>query len=186
MPQHIKDQAKLELIFPQPGQPWGGLNRYDLLSRYTINDADADDLINWLPMGANMRQVPAPSLPIATLVSTAIWISAQVLNLGIYIFALCQNGKLYQVSIPAGTITQIGASFTETGTITNGSPTVTGLSSTAFMYPGMSVTGANIPPGTTILTIVSSSSITLSASDWPRDRDFNFRSSQLFWGDRPD
>lgn len=121
MPQHIKAPEKLELVFPTPGQPWGGLNRYDTLSRYTIGDGDSDDLINWLPMGNSMRQVPSISSAIATLPATAIWLSAQTLNGGIYIFALCSDGNCYQVPIPGGGRSKIngGTSLSSSTDITN-------------------------------------------------------------------
>src|SRR5262249_33826411 len=51
---------------------------------------------------------------------------------------------------------------TLTGTRTNGSPTITGLSSTALLAPGDSATGTGIPAGTTIVTINSGTSVTLS------------------------
>lgn len=50
------------------------------------------------------------------------------------------------------------------GTRTNGSPIITGLASTAKMSPGMPVSGANIPAGTTILTVDSGTQVTLSAN----------------------
>jgi len=52
--------------------------------------------------------------------------------------------------------------FIQTGTLTNTSVSVTGLSSTADMYVGMAVEGTNISAGTTIASIVDSTSITLS------------------------
>lgn len=48
------------------------------------------------------------------------------------------------------------------GTIANTMDTVTGLSSTANLFVGMSVTGTNIPSDTTISTITSGTAITLS------------------------
>jgi microcystin-dependent protein len=55
-------------------------------------------------------------------------------------------------------------SFTQTGSITNASASVTGLSDTSFMRVGMQITGNNIPSGTTIATIVNGTSITISAN----------------------
>jgi hypothetical protein len=49
-----------------------------------------------------------------------------------------------------------------TGTLTSGSPTVTGLSSTTGLFAGDSVTGTGIAAGTTIASVDSSSQITLS------------------------
>jgi microcystin-dependent protein len=53
-------------------------------------------------------------------------------------------------------------SITTTGNTTNGSATVTNIPSTAEMAVGMPITGTNIQAGSTIATIVSSTSITLS------------------------
>lgn len=108
MPQkHIKDPEKLELVVPAQGKPWGGLNKYDQFSRYTIRDEDADDLINWLPMGPSMKQVPGVGSLMATLPATVVWLSAQVLNGGTYIYAFCSDTNLYQISAPGGVVTQI-------------------------------------------------------------------------------
>lgn len=52
--------------------------------------------------------------------------------------------------------------ITQTGTITNLSPVVTGLSDTSNMYPGMAVEGTNIPSGTAVLTVDSSTQVTLT------------------------
>jgi microcystin-dependent protein len=53
---------------------------------------------------------------------------------------------------------------TFTGSITNGSTSVTALTSTAELAVGMSVTGTGIPASTTIAAIVSGTAITLSAA----------------------
>jgi hypothetical protein len=53
---------------------------------------------------------------------------------------------------------------TQSGTETSGSPTITGLTSTYLLTPGMSVTGTGIPASTTILSVNSTTSITLSAN----------------------
>jgi len=55
-------------------------------------------------------------------------------------------------------------SIRQTGDRTNGSPIVTGLSSTTNMRAGYYVFGTGIASGTTILTVDSSSQITLSAN----------------------
>ena len=52
----------------------------------------------------------------------------------------------------------------QTGTTTNTLNTVTGLSSTANLYVGMSLECANFAPGTTVASITSSSSITASTN----------------------
>ena len=56
---------------------------------------------------------------------------------------------------------QIWSGCKFTGTTTNGSATVTGISSTTGMVVGQAVTGVGIPAGSVIGTIASSTSITL-------------------------
>lgn len=53
---------------------------------------------------------------------------------------------------------------TLTGNTTNANATISGLSSTAGLSEGMSVFGTGIPAGATIATIVSATSITISAN----------------------
>ncbi len=60
-----------------------------------------------------------------------------------------------------GTTTQ-ATETTETGTLTNGSPTVTGLSDTTPLLVGEEVSGTGIPVGTTILSIDSMTQVTLT------------------------
>jgi microcystin-dependent protein len=50
----------------------------------------------------------------------------------------------------------------QTGTLTNTSASVTGLSSTAQMYAGMPIEGTGVPASTTILSVDSGTSITMS------------------------
>lgn len=95
-----------QIAVPGDNAAWGGLNRYDLFSRYTINDVDSDEFLNWLPMSNSIRQVPGNNPTLATLAATAIWMSAQTLNLAQYLFCLCTNGHLYQVSL-GGAITDV-------------------------------------------------------------------------------
>jgi hypothetical protein len=51
-----------------------------------------------------------------------------------------------------------------TGTLTFGSASVTGISNTAALVAGQTITGTNIPAGTTILSINGTNAITLSAN----------------------
>jgi hypothetical protein len=53
---------------------------------------------------------------------------------------------------------------TFTGTLTSGTATVTGITSTANLAAGVQVSGTGIPAGSTILEVNSSSEITLSAN----------------------
>src|SRR5581483_12045634 len=64
----------------------------------------------------------------------------------------------------AGTLVQNPSSPTRSGSIVNGNITITGLSTTRNLVPGMSVTGTGIPNNTTIASILSPTSITISAA----------------------
>jgi hypothetical protein len=97
---------KRQFVLPGDGQPWMGLNRYDLYSRWAIADTEFDDLVNFYPQGGIMRQVPASGGTIATLAATVVWMSAQLLNGGVFIFCLCSDNNIYQVST-GGSVTQI-------------------------------------------------------------------------------
>lgn len=57
---------------------------------------------------------------------------------------------------------QGGVGITRTGTLTDGSAVVTGLSSTTGLFVGQTVVGTGIPAGRTIVNVDSSSQITLS------------------------
>jgi hypothetical protein len=65
-------------------------------------------------------------------------------------------------SLPSGPNRPIDSSSTQTGTITNGMNTVSGLSETRSLRVGDAVTGTGIPAGTTIASIVDATDITLS------------------------
>lgn len=103
------DRGYEDVVIPADGQRWTGLNKYDLYSRWTIRDTDLDDLINFVPMGYSVRQVPAQGPTIATLPAAPVWMQALPLNQTTYIFALCQDGNLYQVSM-SGTVTKTNGS----------------------------------------------------------------------------
>lgn len=99
-------QIITQLAMPGDNQPFGALNRYDLFSRYTISDNEFDEFLNFVPLGQSIRQVPGNNSALATLAATAVWMSAQTLNLAQYLFCLCTNGHLYQVSL-GGAITDV-------------------------------------------------------------------------------
>lgn len=103
-------EPKVKEVTMPGGQPWGGLNRYELYSRYTIPDTDFDELVNAIPMGYSVRQIAGNSVPFATLAAPIIWMVEYQLNAGFFIFALCTNGHLYQVSIPGGVIVDVSTS----------------------------------------------------------------------------
>ncbi|HTD17828.1 MAG TPA: hypothetical protein VK673_21775 [Chthoniobacterales bacterium] len=146
-----------------PGAPvWGGINKFSLGSRYSCGDADSDDEYNWLPMIGTKVQLPTPGTTIATLIATLIWQTEIYFNNNLYMFCMCSNGHLYQVTT-SGTITDIWATaqFSLTGTL-NGTTSVTGISSTANISVGMSVSGTDIQSGTIVTQINSGTAITIS------------------------
>ena len=100
------DPGIVTVFFPDDGQPHRGINKFGNLSRWVINDLEYDDLQNFIPMEGELQQVPGNSATIATLVSSAIWMSAQPLNLATYLYCLCANGHIYQISL-GGTITDV-------------------------------------------------------------------------------
>lgn len=68
----------------------------------------------------------------------------------------------YSLTATATSLWQTATALT--GTLTSGSATVTGLSSTAALEAGMRAQGTNIPAGTTVSAVASSTSVTLSAA----------------------
>jgi hypothetical protein len=101
-------------ISPITGVPsvvnWGGLNKFNSASRWVIGDAEADNLVNFLPQLQALQQVPAPSSVIATLPAPVIWAYSDVLNGNLYTFCLCTNGTMYQISTVGGSTT-VGTGF---------------------------------------------------------------------------
>ena len=57
-----------------------------------------------------------------------------------------------------------GNSFTVVGNTTSGSATISSLTSTSRILPGMTITGTNIPSGTVVSSITSSTAIVVSQS----------------------
>lgn len=112
-----RDEFPLEeFIVPQVGVSpitgiqgtvnWGGMNRADQRSRWVIGDADFDSLINAIPQGVQVQQVPYKSANIATLAASVVWMEATYLNGNPILVCLCSNGHIYQVTT-GGSITDI-------------------------------------------------------------------------------
>lgn len=142
---------------------WGQLNKFSVGSRYAIGDSDSDDEFNWLPMGGTKIQIPTRGTTITTLPATLIWKSEIYFNNNLYLFCMCSNGHLYQVT-PSGVQTDIWqtAQFSFTGTLSNGMATITSIASTANLSVGMAITGTGIPVNTTITQINNPNEITIS------------------------
>jgi hypothetical protein len=94
-----------EVVIPSGGAPWGGVNRFEAFSRYTIQDNQFDDLVNALPMGPSIKQIPGNGPTLATLAAAAVFMVEYQLANGFFLFCLCTNGHLYQVSLPGGIVT---------------------------------------------------------------------------------
>ncbi len=77
-------------------------------------------------------------------------------------WALVRDGSAISRSVYAALYAALCP--TRSGTTVSGTAAVTGLSTTADLYVGMSVEGAGIPAGTTIASITSATAITLSAN----------------------
>ena len=102
-----EDPEIITAFFPEDDQDHQGIFRSQFGSRWSIDDTQYDDLVNWVPCGRNLVQVPANGPTIASLPSPAIWISAQPLNAATYLFCLCNNGHIYQVSLGGSVITDV-------------------------------------------------------------------------------
>jgi len=70
------------------------------------------------------------------------------------------DGTAYSRTTYAPLFTAI--TFTQSGGLTAGLPTVTGLTDTSVMFPGMQITGVDIMPGTHVLSITDANDIVMS------------------------
>ncbi len=80
-----------------------------------------------------------------------------------------QFAMIGQITVPyTGPVYAGGVGFNAawqtTGSTTNGSAVVTGLTNANFYQPGSAITGTGIPTGTTILSVQSATQFTLSAN----------------------
>lgn len=125
---------------------------------------------NW---SSRIYRWPTPGLRISpsNAVNTAQSSGSSCRTVGVYpyktgmvpLLSTNQPGYLYRVPSDASlNIKTYDA--TQSGTTTNGSAVVTGLTNTDQLIAGMSVVGTNIPVGATILSINSATQITLSAN----------------------
>lgn len=102
------------------------------------------------------------------------WLYAKPINMGAarvdadFLLSEAENAALeaaYDAALLANHIL-LGSTFPITGTTANGSPIITGLTSTADLVPGMRVSGTNVPtsPAPTVVSVDSASQVTLSAN----------------------
>ena len=155
-------------------------------SSYAVNFADStgtgatatmtvsSGVIQKIVMGSNGSGYTNPSITIAPAGSAAAFLPI----FGSYVPSIPVTNPGYGYNSPptitisdtgggTGAVAQaiMSGSFaaTVTGTTTSGSAIVTGISSTAGMQVGQSVSGTGIPSGTTIASVNSGTQITLSA-----------------------
>jgi hypothetical protein len=95
---------------------WGAINKFSQQSRWSIGDVDSDDEINFIPQGGAKLQTPSNGPTITTLPAAIIWKTSMILNGNVFLYALCSNGHVYQVST-AGAQVDLGGGFTITGTV---------------------------------------------------------------------
>jgi hypothetical protein len=93
------DQQIQTIFFPEDGGQMGGISKEQAISRWVVDPNSFDDLVNFLPTGNMLQQIPGNGPVFSTLPSPAVWISAQTLNAATFIFALCANGAIYQTSL---------------------------------------------------------------------------------------
>jgi hypothetical protein len=135
---------------------------FDGGKQMTLPDFRGCTLIGMDDMGNTLSgrlPLPVPITGTTTNGSAVVTAMASTANLSV-------GMNVTGANVPVGTtITAIGTMIGATGTLTNGSATVSALSiSTTLLAVGMSVVGSGIQIGTTILTIVSANSITISAN----------------------
>jgi Bacterial Ig-like domain len=106
----------------------------------------------------------SPSTSITTPGSgSGLVLGTPVMTGGVTSFTITSGGSGWNVVNGIGpTLTIPPPTISFTGTLTAGSTSVTGISSTAGFVPGMMITGAE-PQGTAIASVVSSTAITLCA-----------------------
>jgi hypothetical protein len=95
---------------------WGAIDKFSQQSRWSIGTVESDDEINWVPQLGAKLQTPGNGATISTLPATIIWKTSLFLNGAVYLFALCTDGKVYQVST-AGVQVIVGTGFTTSGTV---------------------------------------------------------------------
>jgi flagellar hook-associated protein 1 FlgK len=74
-------------------------------------------------------------------------------------------GQAATAVVAALTSTNRSLTINQTGTTTNGSASITGLSQNSGLMPGMTVSGTGIPAGTTILSVSAANGTTITLSN---------------------
>lgn len=125
----------------------GGFQVYESLE--DANVALPSDATKWRVISNNLQGVQA-----GTIID---WAGPEVPTGYLY----CDGSAVSRTTYAAlmANITSV-----QTGTLTNGLDTVSGLTSTANIYVGMKVEGTGVPAGATVATVVDANNITLSAN----------------------
>lgn len=100
---------------------------------------------------------PASSVVVSEVVVGAVGIaSQQIIEIFVNPYALNSTWTDFPTASGSFVTTSSGSTVTPTGTTVSGSNSITALSSTSGVTAGMSIAGAGIPSGTTILNISGS------------------------------
>lgn len=142
------DNGGVSFPYPQYARVYYSGQVYENLVASNTATPGADD--TWLKLSGNAQGIQ-PGM----LVDSASYATPS----GGYLYC---DGTAYSRTTYATLLAAIVS--TQTCVVTGSSAVVTGLSNTAILYAGMKLEGTNIPAGTTILTIDSSSQITMSAA----------------------
>jgi hypothetical protein len=138
------------ICYPEDGGQMGGINKEQIISRWVTDTDSFDDLINFLPTGNMLQQVPANGPIFAALGVQPVWISAQPLNAATYIFVLGSDGSLSQVSL-GGSVTVISGpgTFSALSDIAN-------WQGTEIIFSDLNAAKIYSWNGTTLTTVFSS------------------------------
>lgn len=155
--------ADLNLVLPTYQRQWTVVNRATGIFSVTVKTASGSGVA--IPSGS-ASVVYGDGIDIRTsLPGTAIppaGIPLDWAGLTPPSWAVVRNGSALSRATYAALFSALCP--TRSGTLTNGTNTVSGLSSTLDMWVGMPVEGVGVPAGTTIASIPSASAITLSAN----------------------
>ena len=123
----------------------GGFKTYESLE--TANVALPSDLTKWRIISNNLE---------GTQSGTVIDWAGLTAPAG---YLKCDGSAILRASYPS---LYANIVHTESGTLINTQPTITGLADTSIFYVGMPVEGSGIPSSTTILTIDSGTQVTMT------------------------
>lgn len=134
----------------------------DLLGKLTFgragNTVNASVTVSGLSSTADLFQgmgVTGPGVPVGTFIQTIVNSTS---------ITLSKNATASATAAPLTFYLGASPAFTRTGTTASANSTITGLSRTDDLYIGMPVSGTGVPAGAYIQSIVSTTSVTISAN----------------------